>query len=179
MIAAGQPGLVIAIVGAARTGKTTLARRLCERLAAETGLRCACVSALPEADLQEQARRIDEAAAQHDIVLADTAPLGRRYRYALTLLTALDSVSARDEQVDATLRRALLEAGLGWSVVAGHGEARLDAALDAITPVLLRWRALPRSGLLTRLQERDAAQPAWRWVCEKCDSPECEHALRR
>ena len=34
------------------------------------------------------------------------------------------------------------------------------------------------SGLFTRLAARNAAQPAWQWVCEKCDVPDCEHRLR-
>jgi hypothetical protein len=47
-----------------------------------------------------------------------------------------------------------------------------------VTPLLARIAA-PGSGLFTRLAARDAAQPAWRWVCETCDVPDCEHALRR
>jgi len=217
-----KPGLVIAIVGAESTGKTVLAQALAERLPAETGLRVAWVPELlrqwcedrgrtPRADEQmgialEQARLIDEAAARHDVVIADaTALMVSVYSellfhdsslypftldvhrgYALTLLTALDLPWVADghirdgehvrEPVDATLRRALLDAGIGWSLVAGAGDARVEAALNAVTPVL---RNAPRGGLLTRLQERDAAEPAWNWVCEKCDSPECEHALRR
>ena len=68
---------------------------------------------------------------------------------------------------------------LPWVLVSGSGTARVEAAIDAVAP-LLRARATPRRGLLTRLQQRDAAAPVWNWVCEKCDAPECEHAqLRR
>jgi hypothetical protein len=59
--------------------------------------------------------------------------------------------------------------------VAGSGPARLDAALNAITPLLLK-RAAPRAGLLTRLNQRQASFPERRWICEDCDVPECEHA---
>jgi nicotinamide riboside kinase len=212
-------GLVIAILGAESTGKTVLAQRLAQRLREETGLVITWVPEVlrewcddhgrtPRVDEQaaiahEQARRIDEAAARHDVVLADTTPLATavysdllfgdhslhdfalqaQRGYALTLLTALDLPWVADRHlrdgehvrgpVDSALRRALVDAGLGWSLVAGRDDARVDAALNAITPLL------PRGGLLTRLRERDAAQPDWRWVCEKCDSPECEHALQR
>jgi hypothetical protein len=44
---------------------------------------------------------------------------------------------------------------------------------------LLRRRALPRDGLFSRLARRNAEAPAWQWVCEKCDVPECEHAQLR
>ena len=76
---------------------------------------------------------------------------------------------------DATLRAELLRAGASWSVLPAEPALQLEAALDALTPLLLR-RSPPRAGLFNRLQEREAAQPTWRWVCEKCDVPECEHA---
>ncbi len=217
------PGLRIAIVGAESTGKTWLARAAAERLAEHTGLAvawvpevlrewCDAAGRTPRPDEQagiaaEQARRIDEAAARHAIVIADTTPLTisvySEYLFAdrslhaqaldwqrgcaLTLLTALDLPWVADghqrdgehvrEPVDALLRGLLIGARLPWASIAGTGEARLDAALDAITP-LLRDLEAPRRGLFTRLAEREAAEPAWRWACD-CDAPDCEHALRR
>jgi nicotinamide riboside kinase len=153
----------------------------------------------------EQARRIDEARQAVDIVIADTTPLmtavysellfadrslhafalEQQAAYAITLLTALDLPWVADGlqrdgphvrvPVDTAVRQALLSASLGWSVVAGQGDNRLDAALDAITPLLLA-RPTPRQGLLTRFQQSDARQPQWRWFCETCDEPGCEHA---
>ena len=64
------------------------------------------------------------------------------------------------------------------TIVSGSGEQRLESALDAMAPAL-RSRRAPRAGLLTRLQDRDAAQPAWRWTCDSCDQPDCEHAAFR
>ena len=55
--------------------------------------------------------------------------------------------------------------------------AALGAAVDAATP-LLRRRALVGTGLFTRLARRNAEHAGWRWTCESCDVPECEHALR-
>ena len=63
---------------------------------------------------------------------------------------------------------------VGWV----SGPFRIQDLLDAIAP-LLRQRATPQAGLFTRLAEREAAQPAWRWACEQCDAPECEHQLRQ
>ena len=79
--------------------------------------------------------------------------------------------------VDAIVRELLSTHRIGWSLVSGSGAARVDHALDAVAP-LLRARATAGSGLFTRLAERDAGQPAWQWVCEKCDVPDCEHRLR-
>lgn len=83
-------GLVLAVVGAESTGKTTLATGLCLALQARgldavvvpEWLRTFCVQAgrTPRQDEQagiaaEQSRLIDEAASQHAIVLADTTAL--------------------------------------------------------------------------------------------------------
>lgn len=157
-----------------------------------------------QAIAHEQSRRIAQARHGHELVVADTTALmtavysellfadtslyamalEAHRDYALTLLTALDLPWTPDglqrdgphvrEPVDRTVRQALLRAGLQWSVVAGQGQARLGAALDALTPLLLTLQP-PRAGLFTRLQARQAALPEWQWVCEKCDAPECEH----
>jgi nicotinamide riboside kinase len=214
---------VVALVGAESTGKTALAQALAERLARDTGLRVAWVSEelrdwceregrtpCPEEQLgiaQAQQRRIEAAAAAHDLVVADTTPLmtavysellfddrslhamaaGFQRRCAATLLTALDLPWVADGHqrdgahvrtpVDRLVRGLLLAHGLSWSVVHGEGDQRLESALDALSP-WLRTLPAPRAGLFTRLQQREAAQPAWRWLCEDCDDPQCEHLLR-
>jgi nicotinamide riboside kinase len=138
----------------------------------------------------EQTRRIAAAAATHDVVVADTTALmiavysdhvfgdTRLYddalrdhaRCDLTLLTALDLPWQADGlqrdgpqvrgPVDTRVRDALARAGLGCSVVFGHGAARLENALAAA------WRALepPVAGERQR----------WRWVCEHCGDADCE-----
>jgi nicotinamide riboside kinase len=104
-----------------------------------------------------------------------------------TLVTALDLPWVADghqrdgahvrEPVDAALRELLAAHRIAWSRVAGSGPARVEAALDAVAP-LLRSRVTPKRGLFTRLAERDAAQPDRPWICETCDDPDCEHRLR-
>lgn len=222
-----MPGLLIAIVGAESTGKSTLAQDLQQRLSEATGLRCAWAPELlrewcdhagrtprPEeqaAIAAAQAARCEALALSADLVLCDTTPLmtavysellfddhslldtGLAFhrRCALTLLTALDLPWVADglqrdgahvrAPVDAAVRRALMGAGLGWSVVAGSGAQRLEAALNAITPLLLARKTapLPATGLFSRLQARQDALPEWRWACDNCDVPECEHLLNR
>lgn len=154
---------------------------------------------------EHQISLIDRAAATHELVLCDTTPLmtavysellfddrslhgmaqAFHQRCELTLLTALDLPWVADglqrdgphvrAPVDAAVRKALLQTGQSWSVVGGTGQARVDTALNAITPLLLHSKS-PRSGLLTRLDARQASFPERRWICETCDSPECEHA---
>jgi nicotinamide riboside kinase len=156
----------------------------------------------------EQQRRVSAAAAGHDVVVADTMPLTiaiysqllfddaslmptaivAQRTAALTLLTALDLPWVADghqrdgehvrEPVDRLLRLHLAAHGLGWAVVGGQGAVRLDQAFDAASP-LLATLAPAHAGLFTRLAAREAAMPAWRWVCEKCDVPDCEHAALR
>jgi nicotinamide riboside kinase len=212
--------LIIAIVGAESTGKTTLARQLPARLAGLTGRRstwvgehlrdwCERMGRTPRADEQSaiaaaQATAIAEAAASHDIVVCDTTPLmtavysrmlfndealrapaldwHRRCR--LTLLTALDLPWEADglqrdgphvrEPVDTLVRQWLIAAGLPWSVVGGQGPARIEAALDALAP-LLRATGRASAGLFTRLDRRNAEPAARSWHCELCDDPGCEH----
>ena len=156
-----------------------------------------------------QTASIAAAAALNDIVVCDTTALmtavysqylfndnsllaaaqAFHRRCALTLLTALDLPWVADGMqrdgpqvtapVDALIRRGLLAAGLGWSVVAGTGPARVEAALNAVTPFLI-GKPSPRRGLFSRLYDRQNAQPEWLWACENCDVPECEHQdLRR
>jgi nicotinamide riboside kinase len=215
---------ILAIVGAESTGKSTLAETLAERLAGDTGwpstwipevLRewCEREGRTPAGHEQagiadEQARRIEEAARTHRIVVCDTTPLmtavyhrhifddrsldaqaiAWQRRCTLTLLTALDLPWQADglqrdgphvrEPVDAAVREMLIAAGLPFVVVGGLGDARLEAAVDAVAPHL-RQAGAPAPGLFSRLAARDAAQPEWRWVCETCDSPDCEHASLR
>jgi hypothetical protein len=108
------------------------------------------------------AQRLAEATRQHGVeieLLVVNAPGDVPPRCDHFMLIAGDD--------DGAWREMLSTSGQPFSVL--HGDIA-ESALDVIASLQ------PRAGLLTRLQQRDAAQPAWRWVCEKCDSPECEHA---
>lgn len=212
--------LIVAIVGAESSGKSTLAQALQERLANEHGLDCALVSEwlrdwcyqagrTPREDEQsdiaaEQARLIEAAAQQHALVICDTTPLmiaiysefifgdpsllpaalDFQRRCSITLLAAPDlpweadvlrDSPAVQAPIDALIRGHLISAGVPWASIQGQGAARLESALDALAPLLAKPDR--SAGLFTRLQAQQAAQKPWRWECEQCDQPECEHRL--
>jgi nicotinamide riboside kinase len=171
----------IALLGAESTGKTQLAAELAAALRGRGHavavvpevLRewCEREGRTPRPDEQlpiarEQERRVDEAAAGADVVIADTTAVmvaiysamlfqdGSLYRFALerqrgyqvTLLTGLDLPWVPDglqrdgphvrEPVDALVREALARAGVTYRTIYGQGPERLDNALAAITPAL-------------------------------------------
>lgn len=198
---------VIGLLGAESTGKTTLAAELGAALDG-SGCRVAVVGEVlrefcerrgrtPQAHEQraiaaEQTHRIDAAAQEHDLVIADTTALmiavysdhvfGDTALYAdalrdharcdLTLLTALDLPWQADglqrdgphvrEPVDTRVRQALESAGLACSVVFGQGPARLANALAA----------------LERARQAPAEATRWRWMCERCGDADCERHPR-
>lgn len=109
-----------------------------------------------------------------------------------TLLTALDIPWVADGlqrdgphvrgPVDALVRARLVAWRVDWSLVAGQGDARVAAALDALRP-LLRRRAerdagASPDGLFGRLLGSRSGPPGPAWVCERCDDPACEHLAR-
>jgi len=205
-------GFTVAIVGAESTGKTTLAAELGAALVAmgrdavvvPEYLRefCDRLHRTPRVDEQphiafEQTRRIAEAAAGHDIVVADTTALmiavysdivfgdhsldaeaeAAHRQCDLTLLTALDLPWQADghqrdgehvrEPVDASVRAALQRAGVAYGVVGGRGADRLAAALQAVRHALD----------IARPEDEAAANPRWHWVCERCGDVDCERHL--
>lgn len=143
-----------------------------------------------------QTRRIDEAARQ-GVVVADTTAvmtavysdmlfddrslyadaLAAQAGYTVTLLTALDLPWVADglqrdgphvrEPVDALVRAALARAGVSYAVVHGRGPERLASA----------WAALNLASDAEAAVARRASGEAWRWSCEKCSDPVCEHRL--
>ena len=159
--------------------------------------------------LRAQHERIEAAAATHDVVVCDTTALMTavysRYvfndrtletraaalhrRMAITLLTALDLPWVADGlqrdspraqmAVDTLLRELLTQHGLPFSLVSGTGPARVEAALNAVAPLLRETLgpAMPRRGLFTRLDARNAEAAARAWHCAHCDDAACEHDL--
>jgi nicotinamide riboside kinase len=120
-----------------------------------------------------------------DTVFGDTglyaaAEAAHRERCDLTLLTALDLPWLADglqrdgphvrEPVDALVRAALARAGVAYSVVFGHGDARVQAALSSV------HRALAPS--TARDDDDDATNPRWHWHCERCGDANCERHAR-
>jgi len=200
-----RPGsFVIALLGAESTGKSTLAAALARALVTPanavapsatdqtTGAEqvmivseylrefCDRHGRTPQLEEQrgiadEQTRRIDAAAAVHDLVVADTTALmtavysdqvfGDTRLYAgatlaharcdMTLLMGLDLRWQADGlqrdgpqvrlPVDDKIRAALDRARIGHAVITGSGEARLQAALGAVHRAMA-LRAGPPAG---------------------------------
>jgi len=105
---------------------------------------------------------------------------------AATLLTALDLPWVADghqrdgpqvrEPVDALLRALMQRHRIGYSVVAGRGERRVQQAMDALRPLLATPAAAQPTGLFTGLA--GGRRTRARWACECC-VPEAEQALLR
>jgi hypothetical protein len=205
---------VIAIVGAQRHGPASLAHALGQALADE-GWRVSVVpdalheygqqhqrspahEELPQIAL-EQMRRIETAAATHDIVVSVATALtvavynewvhgdATLYPQAfasqsgvhLTLLLPLEVRSpastecdrdAMQERADSLLRSALRRGNCAYSVIACRGQERVAAALKAV-----------RHALLEPDQEAaPVSSKRWQWVCERCSDVDCErHLLAR
>jgi nicotinamide riboside kinase len=143
-----------------------------------------------------QSQRIAAAAAQHRVVVADTTAvmtavysdyvfadtalytqaLAAQRSIDITLLTGLDMPWQADGiqrdgahargPVDALLRRRLSEAQIGYQVVYGLGEQRLQNAMHCIAAPAIFQGA---TGQKTTKK--------WAWVCDKCSDPACEHRL--
>ncbi len=202
--------LVIALLGAESTGKSDLAEAMVAALTTE-GLSAVVVPEYlrefcdahgrtplqsEQAQIAEvQTQRIQQAAQEFDIVVADTTALmtavysdivfadRRLYSQAVrdhsaaevTLLTALDLPWLPDglqrdgphvrEPVDTLLRAALAAANINYSVVFGTGEARLKSALKTV------HRALFDS---TGVSENQGSNARWHWRCERCGDSSCE-----
>jgi nicotinamide riboside kinase len=110
---------------------------------------------------------------------------------ALTLLTALDLPWVPDghqrdgpqvrEPVDALLRALMQRHRIGYSVVSGSGERRVQQALDAVRP--LTKASTPQgqatglfTGLSTGLGTGTRTRARARWACDCC-VPEAERTL--
>lgn len=171
--------------------------------------------------LRARQEQILQAAATHDVVVCDTTALATavysrmvfgdrslearavalQRQMIISLLTALDLPGVADgpqregaqvrELVDTLLRELLMSHRLPWALVAGVGAARLEAAVDAVAPLL---RTLPETGtgtgtgagartgagagLFTRLAAHDASAAGGTWACNCCDDPVSERRSR-
>ena len=201
--------LVVALLGAESTGKTTLARSLAQTLGAE-GRSVALVGEYlrefcdehgrtPREDEQigiadEQTRRIELAARDHDIVVADTTALmiavyseivfGDTSLYAraeaahregcgLTLLTALDLPWQADGlQRDGPHVREPVDALVRAALVRAQVPWSVvfgtgNARSDAALASVRRALAPPDA-------DENTPNARWQWHCERCGDAGCE-----
>lgn len=199
--------MVIAVLGAESTGKTTLARGLADGLAAQ-GRRVALVGEFlrewclregrtPRQDeqaaiAQMQSQRIAEATRTHDLVVADTTAL--MVAVYSRLLFDDPSLVARAAAEQARHRLTLLTAlDLPW-VADGlmrdgeHVRAPVDALLrKALHDHRVGYSVVAGTGterlrnaeraLAAALRPAPHAGARWRPVCAECGDPDCERHL--
>jgi nicotinamide riboside kinase len=200
---------VIAVLGAESTGKTTLARALRDRLAAqgrrvalvEEALREFCLreGRTPRRDEQEgiartQSSRIAEAARTHDLVVADTTALMVAVYSQLLFDDTSLLAGAAAEQV--RHRLTLLTAlDLPWVAdgLMRDGE-HVRAPVDALLRRALHGAGVPHAvvagvgpqrlasaerAVAAALRAAPNAGPRWRHRCAECGDPDCERHLFR
>jgi nicotinamide riboside kinase len=197
-------GFVITLLGAESTGKTTLARDLCEALASDERrvvvvpeyLRefCDLNRRTPQPHEQagiaaEQTRRIEAAAGAHDLVIADTSALMIAVYSDQVFGDAslYPSAEAAHTRANLTLLTAL---DLEWESdglqrdgphVREPVDARVRAALaragSAYSVVFGRGTRRLDAALASVRRALDpppAGRARWQWHCERCGDPDCE-----
>lgn len=153
----------IAIAGAPGSGKSWLASKLAATIA----------SAIPEARQQIT----DVGASLGDVAYFD-----------MILLMGLDLVQARaglqsahrqeSATKDQALRDTLARLGKPFHVIYGNGDARLQNALTVLTSQFA-IHSIAGCEIDSRLTGQLTSKESknWRWPCEKCSDPDCEHQL--
>jgi nicotinamide riboside kinase len=165
--------ITIALLGAAGTGKKSLAQALTNALAQalastlSTPMRWQITTDTPlqrllargGANVDSPSPELQEALAQqrcfdHRLLLGlDLAPSAR----------ALPNQNAEERgRMDTLLRHSLTQADLPFHVIYGTGDERLKQALAAVS-------AQPT--------QIPSPRKPWVWACDKCSDPACEHKL--
>jgi nicotinamide riboside kinase len=197
--------MIVALLGAESTGKSTLARALQRALAAQ-GRRVARIDEVLRAFCDangrtprqheqagiaaEQTRRIDDAAQAHEVVIADTTAL----QIAVYSNLVFGDSSLYDGALQAQARcthTLLCAVDLPW---VADGLQRDGPQVREPVDTLLR-AALQRhargyavvggqgaqrtAAALAVLQPPPAPDPAprWQWLCERCGDADCERHL--
>jgi len=197
--------MIVALLGAESTGKSTLALALQQTLAAE-GRRVARVDEVlrefcdahgrtPRRHEQagiaaEQTRRIDAAAQGHDIVIADTT--------ALQIAVYSDIVFGDRSLYDGALQAQanythtlLCALDLPWVADGLQRDGpQVREPVDTLLRTALQRHArgyavvggqgAQRTAAALAVLQPPAAQapaPRWSWLCERCGDPDCERHL--
>ncbi len=195
----GRAAQVIALLGGTFQGRVELAHAVVARLKT-CELRAVCfdenpcaagvmpASSIKRASLMAEHRLRIEQTAQNQDVLVVVQPLlmlalsfqeasqaGRHLASALgaqhhptSHVLILDDTSKASIELEATLRHSLQQARCAYSVASGSAQARIEQVLMSIDHLLDAPQRLIRA----------ANSPRWRWLCEKCDDGDCEHATK-
>ena len=102
-------------------------------------------------------------AVSHAAVLADPD---------FIFLMGLESISEPSVEADRAIRAALTQNGMPHDVLYGSPGERLSQALN----IVMKRLANPASEYGPSDDNRGGAK-RWKWECEKCSDPHCEHRL--
>ncbi len=146
----------IALLGAAGTGKTRLAREL--------------LAALDNRPTPHPTFLVADNPPLAAVLGASADGLSGQHGFDRVLLMGLDlpapaGLAAAQEAVDQQLRLTLANAEVPYTVVYGQGPQRLAHALDAL------------QGLRDGSQAGVQARNPWVWACDTCSDPGCERRL--
>ncbi len=169
----------IALLGAAGTGKKTLAEALTQVLPttsiAALALRWQITTDTPLQRLLEQALASSTQSDNADIDTKSTEfqkAIAQQRRFDHTLLLGLDLTppacptspqnNVECSRMDTLLRRSLAQAEVPFQVIYGLGNERIGQALAAVS---------------TTPAKTSSPRKPWVWACDKCSDPGCEHRL--
>ena len=172
--------VTIALLGAAGTGKKSLAQAMNDALTqalASTPLRWQIATDTPlQRLLQRDSADIDTESPEFKEALAQQ----RRFNHSLLLgldlappALAMDPQSAAERsRMDTLLRRSLTQGDVHFQVIYGTGDERLRQALSALGTL-----TSPAAKSESAPAETPSPRKPWVWACDKCSDPVCEHRL--
>ena len=175
------PKLVtIALLGAAGTGKKSLAQALNNALRpalASTPLRWQITTdTLLQRLLQRDSANLDTTSPEFKEALAQQRWFDHSLLLGLDLAPSVRALqphsAAERSRMDTLLRRSLTQASVPFQVIYGSGNERLRQALSALGAL-----KSPAVNLATPPAETSSRRKPWVWACDKCSDPACEHRL--
>ena len=94
----------------------------------------------------------------------------------LVFLMGLEPPSAASVHADNLTRATLIRCGVAYRVLYGSPDERFSQALKAIQKTIEKRLAVKI------IPEPSAETPSnrirpWKWACDKCSDPQCEHTL--
>jgi nicotinamide riboside kinase len=172
--------LTVALLGAAGTGKKSLAQALSDALAqafASTPLRWQIITDTPlQRLLQRDSADIDTESTEFKAALEQQRGFDRSLLLGLNVPPSTRALQPQgaDERscMDTLLRSSLTQGDVPYQVIYGAGNERLRQALSALSAL-----KLPEAKPDTPPAEKSSPRKPWVWACDKCSDPACEHRL--
>jgi nicotinamide riboside kinase len=172
--------VTIALLGAAGTGKKSLAQALSNALTQTLALtppRWQITIDTPlQRLLQHASAPVDTESPEFKEALAQQRHFDHSLLLGLDLAPSLHAQlhqgAAERSRMDTLLRRSLAQGEVPFQVIYGIGEERLRQALTALSAL-----QPPEPKPKTLPTETPNPRKPWVWSCDKCSDPVCEHKL--